>query len=298
MRSLLTAGLMAGLALASPAWPRTRPERGHKPPRRQGLRRHTVARHRQRHDHHPRQRHRACATGCPPQYQNLPDDVLLKGLLDQLVDQAAPGRGAVGLARRAIRCRSSSGRERAARGAGRHRRRAPRWPTRSTTPRCKAAYDKQVAAFKPAPEFNAAHILVDSEDKAKALKAEIDGGKDFADGRQGELQRRVGRERRRSRLVRRRPDGAGVRDRGVGDEGRRRSPSRSRPSSAGTSSSSTTSARPRRRRWTRQRPEIENQLRQAALRPSWSSSAPRRRSSGRTPGTPPAAIRESDLLTN
>ena len=45
----------------------------------------------------------------------------------------------------------------------------------------KAAYDKQVAAFKPAPEFNASHILVDSEDKAKALKAEIDGGKDFAE---------------------------------------------------------------------------------------------------------------------
>ena len=44
-----------------------------------------------------------------------------------------------------------------------------------------AAYDKMVADFKPAPEFNAAHILVDSEDKAKALKAEIDGGKDFAE---------------------------------------------------------------------------------------------------------------------
>ena len=44
-----------------------------------------------------------------------------------------------------------------------------------------AAYDAEVAAFKPAPEFSAAHILVDSEDKAKALKAEIDGGKDFAE---------------------------------------------------------------------------------------------------------------------
>ena len=43
-----------------------------------------------------------------------------------------------------------------------------------------AAYDEQVADVQPAPEFNAAHILVDSEDEAKALKAEIDGGKDFA----------------------------------------------------------------------------------------------------------------------
>ena len=45
----------------------------------------------------------------------------------------------------------------------------------------KAAYDEEVAAFQPAPEFSAAHILVDSEDEAKALKAEIDGGKDFAE---------------------------------------------------------------------------------------------------------------------
>ena len=44
-----------------------------------------------------------------------------------------------------------------------------------------AAYDKQVAAFQPQPEFSAAHILVDSEEKAKALKAEIDGGADFAE---------------------------------------------------------------------------------------------------------------------
>ena len=44
-----------------------------------------------------------------------------------------------------------------------------------------AAYDEQVAEFQPAPEFNAAHILVDSEEKAKALKAEIDGGADFAE---------------------------------------------------------------------------------------------------------------------
>ena len=45
----------------------------------------------------------------------------------------------------------------------------------------KAAYDAEIAAFQPAPEFSAAHILVDSEEKAKALKAEIDGGKDFAE---------------------------------------------------------------------------------------------------------------------
>ncbi|MFT3972680.1 MAG: peptidylprolyl isomerase [Amaricoccus sp.] len=45
----------------------------------------------------------------------------------------------------------------------------------------KAAYDKMVADFKPATEWNASHILVDSEDKAKELKAKIDGGADFAE---------------------------------------------------------------------------------------------------------------------
>jgi peptidyl-prolyl cis-trans isomerase C len=44
-----------------------------------------------------------------------------------------------------------------------------------------AVYDEEMKTFQPQPEFNAAHILVDSEDKATALKAEIDGGADFAE---------------------------------------------------------------------------------------------------------------------
>ncbi|MGV8833716.1 MAG: peptidylprolyl isomerase [Devosia sp.] len=44
----------------------------------------------------------------------------------------------------------------------------------------KAAYDKFVADFKPAPEIRASHILVATEEEAKAVKAALDGGADFA----------------------------------------------------------------------------------------------------------------------
>jgi peptidyl-prolyl cis-trans isomerase C len=43
------------------------------------------------------------------------------------------------------------------------------------------AYEAKYKDMPPALEYHAAHILVDSEDKAKALLAEIDGGKSFAD---------------------------------------------------------------------------------------------------------------------
>ncbi len=42
-----------------------------------------------------------------------------------------------------------------------------------------AVYDKYVAGFVPEEEVHARHILVSSEDDAKAAKAEIEGGKPF-----------------------------------------------------------------------------------------------------------------------
>ena len=44
----------------------------------------------------------------------------------------------------------------------------------------RAEYDKLVADFKPQEEIRASHILVATEDEAKAIKAELDGGADFA----------------------------------------------------------------------------------------------------------------------
>lgn len=43
----------------------------------------------------------------------------------------------------------------------------------------KAAYDQYVKDFKPVEEVHARHILVATEEEAKAVKAELDGGKPF-----------------------------------------------------------------------------------------------------------------------
>lgn len=43
-----------------------------------------------------------------------------------------------------------------------------------------AEYDQFVAAFEPADEVRASHILVETEEEANNLKAELDGGADFA----------------------------------------------------------------------------------------------------------------------
>lgn len=43
----------------------------------------------------------------------------------------------------------------------------------------KAAYDQYVKDFKPVEEVRARHILVATEDEAKAVKAELEGGKPF-----------------------------------------------------------------------------------------------------------------------
>lgn len=45
----------------------------------------------------------------------------------------------------------------------------------------KARYDKEIAAMPKQEEVHARHILVKTEDEAKAVIAELDGGKDFAE---------------------------------------------------------------------------------------------------------------------
>jgi peptidyl-prolyl cis-trans isomerase C len=49
-----------------------------------------------------------------------------------------------------------------------------------TEPVVRAEYDKYVAGFVPADEIRASHILVADEAEANAIKAQLDGGADFA----------------------------------------------------------------------------------------------------------------------
>lgn len=116
----------------------------------------------------------------PQQYQTLPDGALLKGLLDQMVDQqllanaesASPDGDPLQVKLAVQNQRRTALASMAAQSSV---------ADAVTDAAVQAAYEKIVADFKPAAEWNAAHILVQSEDKAKELKTEIDGGADFAE---------------------------------------------------------------------------------------------------------------------
>jgi peptidyl-prolyl cis-trans isomerase C len=116
----------------------------------------------------------------PQQYQELPDDVLFKGLIDQLVDQevlAASASESPDTDPMQVRLQLENERRGALAGIAAE----AAVVDAVDDAKVQAAYDQQIQGFQPQPEFNASHILVDSEEKAKALKGEIDGGADFAE---------------------------------------------------------------------------------------------------------------------
>lgn len=118
--------------------------------------------------------------GLPEQYQNLPDETLLTGIVQQLVDQTlladsvskSPDTDPL-----LVKLRGEN--ERRGTLAGLVAQKTMEQPVDAAA--VQAAYDKQIAAFKPAPEFNASHILVKTEEEAKKLLGEIEGGADFAE---------------------------------------------------------------------------------------------------------------------
>lgn len=112
----------------------------------------------------------------PEQYQALPDDVLFDGILDQLVQQTAlqqslgtPTRRDALIVENAARQHLSGVALQSVVSAA------------VTDDAIKAAYTARFADAVEQTEYNAAHILVDTEEKATALKAEIEAGADFAE---------------------------------------------------------------------------------------------------------------------
>ncbi|KPP86470.1 MAG: peptidyl-prolyl cis-trans isomerase C [Rhodobacteraceae bacterium HLUCCO07] len=112
----------------------------------------------------------------PEQYAQLPDDVMFQGVLDQLVHQtvlmqshegAMPGRVKTALeneerslmAAEAIQTTLDS---------------------ELSEDALRAAYEEQYADATPAKEYNAAHILVETEEEARAILSELEDGADFA----------------------------------------------------------------------------------------------------------------------
>lgn len=112
----------------------------------------------------------------PPQYQSLPDDVLYKGLLDQLIQQTALEQ-AVG--EPSLRDRLALENDRRGYLSGVALQSVVQAAV--TEEALQAAYDARFKDAAPQMEYNAAHILVESEEKANELKAQIDGGADFAE---------------------------------------------------------------------------------------------------------------------
>jgi peptidyl-prolyl cis-trans isomerase C len=116
----------------------------------------------------------------PEQFQALPDETLLQGLIDQLVDQELLARSVSEapeddplavrlhlenerrgtLAQQAVRARIAEEIDEAA---------------------IAAAYEEATGDFEAATEWRASHIIVPTEEQAQELREEVDGGADFAE---------------------------------------------------------------------------------------------------------------------
>ncbi|MEJ6814285.1 MAG: peptidylprolyl isomerase, partial [Octadecabacter sp.] len=112
----------------------------------------------------------------PEQYQELPNDVIFNGLVDQLVNQqllansleVEPKRVGIAIENELRSLRAGE---------------VVNVLANADVPEdaLQAAYDARFEGVEPDPEYNASHILVETEEEAIAVKEMIDGGADFAD---------------------------------------------------------------------------------------------------------------------
>lgn len=113
----------------------------------------------------------------PDQYQQLPDEVLFSGILDQLVQQTAlVGTFTGELPKRVTLSLENETRSLTAGEAIEQILAVP-----LDEAEVQAAYDEQYAGQDTGQEYNASHILVETEEAANEIKSELDGGADFAE---------------------------------------------------------------------------------------------------------------------
>ena len=111
----------------------------------------------------------------PAQYQSLPPDVLFEGILDQLVQQTILGEQSGDLSTGSVAALENE--ERALKASEV----ISRITSDATTDAAlQLAYDAAYGGAEPETEYNASHILVETEDEANALVDELNGGADFA----------------------------------------------------------------------------------------------------------------------
>ncbi|MFV1874195.1 peptidylprolyl isomerase [Nioella sp.] len=113
----------------------------------------------------------------PEQYQALPDDVLLTGILEQLVQQEIVATAARDDLSAAMRL-GLENEERAYVAALTLDEIAL---AEIPAEELQAAYDAEFGEMEAVTEYNASHILVATEEEAQALVEELEGGADFAE---------------------------------------------------------------------------------------------------------------------
>lgn len=115
-------------------------------------------------------------TTLPQQYLSLPDDVLFNGILDQLIQQSVlaqtlgedmPARVAIALENERRALLAATVVEDIVAGA-------------VTDEALQKAYDETFANAEPAREWNASHILVETQEAAAALIERLNAGEAFA----------------------------------------------------------------------------------------------------------------------
>ncbi|MEM6824024.1 MAG: peptidylprolyl isomerase [Pseudomonadota bacterium] len=112
----------------------------------------------------------------PDQYRELPNEVLFKGILDQLVQQEALRSGREGFSTRSERTLEN---ERRALQVSEVIQEAV--DAAITDEAIEAAYLARYAEAEPDEEFNAAHILVETEAEAQNLVTQLAEGGDFGE---------------------------------------------------------------------------------------------------------------------
>jgi len=113
----------------------------------------------------------------PEEYQQLPDDVLYRAVLDQLIRQSAVVEG-IG-EELSLGARLALENERRSFLAGEALARVAE--DAATDEAVQSAYEAAYSDAEPMTEFRAAHILVESEEEAKAVLTELENGADFAE---------------------------------------------------------------------------------------------------------------------
>ena len=113
----------------------------------------------------------------PDQYQQLPDDVLWDGIMDQIVQQTVLSQQDSGEETRRVRIALEN--ERRALMAAQVIEGLV--SSAVTDDAVQEIYEQTYLQAEQAEEFNASHILVESEEEAAAIVDELNGGADFAE---------------------------------------------------------------------------------------------------------------------